>query len=248
MAPASPFRRSVTGRVSIVAHRGLSAEEPENTMRAFRRALEVGCDLIEFDVHRTRDGTPVVIHDDTVDRTTDGSGVVREMTLDRIRALDAGGGERIPTLAEVLELTTGRVLLVTEIKRPGIEERVAAVVRESDALADVMFWSFFPQALESMRRVEPRLPGGLLIGPETLPRWPEMRELAIRLGLQAVSVFCFGISEEIARDCRRSGLALYAWTADAEAEVARLIALGLDGICTNYPDRALALLESHARS
>ena len=235
-------------RPLVISHAACAGHAPQNTLAGIRCAIALGADAIEIDVQASADGVPVLMHDLTVDRTTDGRGQVADLTLDQLRALDAGGGERIPTLAEVLELTIGRVLLVAEIKRPGIEERVADIVRETEALADVMVWSFFPQALESMRRVEPRLPGGLLIGPETLPRWPEMRELAIRLGLQAVSVFCFGISAEIARDCRRSGLALYAWTADPEAEMARLIALGVDGICTNYPDRALALLESHVRS
>ncbi len=129
-----------------------------------------------------------------------------------------------------------------EIKQPGIEERVAAVVRECDALNDVMVWSFFPQALEWMRRVEPRVPAGLLVAAEAVSRWPQMRERALRLGLQAVSVFFAGIDEEVARDCRRSGLALYDWTADSEREIGRLIDLGIDGICTNFPDKAIALL------
>ena len=86
-----------------------------------------------------------------------------------------------------------------------------------------MVWSFFPKALEGMRAVEPRIPAGLLISAESLPRWPRMRELALRTGLQAVSVFFAGINEEIARDCQRSGLALYAWTVDSKREMSRLI-------------------------
>src|SRR5712692_8314684 len=126
MAPPSPFRRSVTGRVSVVAHRGLSAEAPENTMAAFRRALEAGCDQIEFDCHVTADGVVAVIHDDTLDRTTSGTGRVAERTWAEIRALDAGAkfraefvGERVPSLDALVGWAVGTPLMLSlEIKQP----------------------------------------------------------------------------------------------------------------------------------
>ncbi len=229
-------------RPLVISHRACAGHAPENTLAGVRAALDFGADGIEIDVQCSADGVPVLMHDLTVDRRTNGTGDVAKLTLEQLKALDAGDGERIPTLAEVLALTRGRALLVTEIKQPGVEEQVAAVVRECDALGDVMVWSFFPQALESMRRAEPRLPAALLIAPQALPQWPDLRSLALRTGLQGVSVFCFGLTEQIARDSQRSGLALYAWTADPEPEIQRLIDLGVDGICTNYPDRALALL------
>ncbi len=236
-------------RPLVISHAACGGHAPANTLAGVRAALKLGVDAIEIDVQASADGVPVLMHDLTVDRTTNGHGAVAELTLDQLRQLDAGGAqtggrppEPVPTLAEVLEITKGHALLVAEIKQPGVEPLVAEVVRHASALEDVMVWSFFPQALEAMREAEPRLPGGLLIAPQSLARWPEMRGLAIRLGLQGVSVFHPGISEQIARDAQRSGLALYAWTADAESDIARLIELGVDGICTNYPDRALALL------
>ena len=98
----------------------------------------MGADAIEIDVQASADGVPVLMHDLTVDRTTNGSGAVAKLTLERLRALDAGDGERVPTLAEVLALTKGNALLVTEIKQPGVEAHVANVVREQDALTGVM--------------------------------------------------------------------------------------------------------------
>ena len=228
-------------RPLVISHAACGGHAPENTLAGAREALRLGADAIEIDVQASADAVPVLMHDLTVDRSTNGSGEVAKLSLEQLRALDAGG-EPVPTLAEALALTRGRALLVIEIKQPGIEERVAAVVRECDALNDVMVWSFFPQALEWMRRVEPRVPAGLLVAAEAVSRWPQMRERALRLGLQAVSVFFAGIDEEVARDCRRSGLALYAWTADSEREIGRLIDLGIDGICTNFPDKAIALL------
>jgi glycerophosphoryl diester phosphodiesterase len=105
-----------------------------------------------------------------------------------------------------------------------------------------MAWSFFPDALEGMRRVEPRIPCALLIEPQSLSNWPAMRETALRLGLQGVSVFFAGVNDAIVRDCQRSGLALYTWTSDPTEAIQRLIDIGVDGICTNFPDRAVALL------
>ena len=228
-------------RPLVISHAACGGHAPANTLAGVRKAIELGSDAIEIDVQASADGVPVLMHDLTVERTTNGTGAVAELTLAQLRELDAGG-EPPPTLAEVLALTRGRVLLVAEIKQPGVEPLVAEVVRQADALGDVMVWSFFPQALAAMRAEEPRLPGGLLVAGEMLSKWPQMRDLALRTGLQAVSVFCFGITEEIRRDTQRSGLALYAWTADPEAEIARLIALGVDGVCSNYPDRVVAAL------
>jgi glycerophosphoryl diester phosphodiesterase len=229
-------------RPLVISHAACGGHAPENTLEGIRTALELQADAIEVDVRASADGVPVLMHDPTVNRTTNGSGEVANLSLEQLRDLNAGG-EPVPTLADVLELTRGRALLVVEIKQPEIEESIAHVVREYDALNDVMVWSFLPRALESMRAVEPRLPGGLLVASESLPRWPQMREWALRAGLQAVSVSIAGINPDLVRDCARSGLALYAWTADGQREIERLIEVGIDGICTNFPDEAVRLLD-----
>jgi len=228
-------------RPLVISHAACGGHAPENTLAGICEALRLGAGAIEIDVRTSADGVPVLMHDLAVDRTTNGTGEVAKLSLQQLRALDAGG-EPVPTLAEVLTLTISEALLVIEIKQPGIEDNIVRVVHESEALNDVMVWSFFPQALASMRQVEPRIPGGLLVSSEMLPRWPEMRESALRHGLQAVSVFYTGINEQLVVDCQRSGLALYAWTADSKRDIARLIELGVDGICTNFPDKAIALL------
>lgn len=224
----------------VISHAACAGHAPENTLAGIEAALRLGAHAVEVDVQASAEGVPVLMHDPTVDRTTGASGRVAELTLDRLRALDAGGGQPVPTLAEALELTRGRALLVAEIKQPGIEEAVARAIREAGALADVMVWSFFPQALEGMRRAEPRLPTCLLIAPQMVERWPQMRELALRLGAQGVSVFHQGVNEGLVASARRGALAVFAWTADGEEEIRRLLALGVDGIVTNYPERALA--------
>jgi glycerophosphoryl diester phosphodiesterase len=230
-------------RPLVISHAACGGHAPVNTLAGVRKAIELGSDAIEIDVQATSDGVPVLMHDLTVDATTNGTGAVAGMTLDQIRSLDAGG-EPPPTLAEVLGVTKGRVLLVCEIKQPGIEKRLSDVILEAGALDDVMVWSFFAQALENMRSVEPRIPCALLVAPQSLPEWPKMRETAVRLGLQGVSVFFAGVDEALALDCQRHGLALYTWTSDPTEAIQRLINLGVDGICTNFPDRAVSALSA----
>ena len=228
-------------RPLVISHRACAGHAPENTLAGLRAALAIGADGIEIDVQASADGVPVLMHDLAVDRTTGGKGDLSSFTAEQLATLDAGG-EPVPTFARALELTRGRALLVAEIKRPGCEQALADAVRSADALTDVMAWSFLPPALEAMRRVEPRLPGGLLVAPQSMGNWPAMRELALRLGLQAVSVFHLNLDAEVVSQARRGGLSVYAWTADTEADIQRLIELDIDAIVTNFPDRALALL------
>ena len=233
-------------RPLVISHRACAGHAPENTLAGIRAALDMGVDAIEVDVQVSADGVPVLMHDLTLDRTTSGNGDLSSFTVEELQRLDAGG-EPVPTFAQALALIGGRALLVAEIKRPGLEDALASAIRDAGALDAVMAWSFLPPALESMRKVEPRLPGSLLIAAQSAGNWPSMRELAVRLGLQAVSVFHEILNEDTIAQARRSGLAVYAWTADSETEMRRLADLDVDGIVTNYPDRAMALLGRGAR-
>ncbi len=228
-------------RPLIISHAACGGHAPENTLAGIRKAIELGAEGIEIDVQASADGVPVLMHDLTVDRTTNGSGAVAALSLAELRALDAGG-EPVPTLAEVLDLTQGKVLLIMEIKQHGIEEHIARVVHEKQALDDVMTWSFYPPALEGMRAAEPQIPCALLVAGESMAQWDKMRSLALRLGVQGVSVFAPAVDERIADDCRRRGLALYTWTPDSRKEIARLVALGVDGVCSNFPDKVVEVL------
>lgn len=230
-------------RPLVISHAACGGHAPANTLAGIRAAIGMGVDGIEIDIQCTSDGVPVLMHDYTVDRTTNGTGEVAKLTLDELRVLDAGG-EPPPTLAEVLELTRGNSLLVCEIKQPGTEQRVADVVLQAEALDDVMIWSFFPQALTGMRAAEPRIPAALLVSERHTDALPTLRETAISIGAQGLSVYHEGVSENAFRLCRRSGLALYAWTADDPAAIQHLVDIGIDGICTNFPDRVSAALAS----
>jgi len=135
----------------IMGHRGAAALEPENTLRSIERAIHVGVDAVEIDVHLTRDKRLVVIHDDTVDRTTNGSGTVSSFSLEEIRRLDAGKGERIPTLQEVIDLVRGKVRLVVELKEKGTEGPVSVSIRENGLLDDVYVISFWHRLVRAAK-------------------------------------------------------------------------------------------------
>lgn len=223
--------------VQIYAHRGSSGTQPENTLRAFRQAVADGADGVEFDVRASRDGVPVVIHDRDVSRTTDGSGLVDRMDLAEIRRLDAGDGERVPTLAEVLDLVAGRLRLYVEIKQPGIEQGVLDVLAARPD-ADWLIGSFDPGVLRAARARS-----------ATAELWPiavaltrRVLAVAAEVGASAVSLHTLGVTAQTARRCAAAGLGLAAWTIDDPAEARRIRDLGAVGLCTNVPATVVAAL------
>ncbi len=240
MAVALPAGR----RPLIISHAACKGHAPENTLAGIRAALELGSEAIEIDVHATADSVPVLLHDDTLDRTSDGHGDVRSMSLADVRRLDAGSqtfggrfaGERVPTLEEVLELTRGRALLVAEIKQREIERIVAALVRHMGAADDVMVWSFQPQIVGRMRELAPEIPCGQLWS-ERDPDPVKMCAVALAQNAQAVSPNHTFVTDALVRRALRRGLRVFAWTPDEPAEIARLRDLGVDGICSNFPER-----------
>jgi glycerophosphoryl diester phosphodiesterase len=235
-------------RPLVISHAACKGHAPENTLAGIRAALDFGSDAIEIDLHCTADGTPVLLHDDTVDRTTDGAGDVRTLTLAQVQRLDAGAqgfegrfaGERVPTLHEVLRLTLGQALLVMEIKQARIEEAVLGVVRELNAAEHVMVWSFQPAVVARMRALAPEIPCSLLWS-ERNPNAQELLAAALAGNAQAVSPQHSLIDEQLMTRALRRGLAVYAWTVDEAADIGRVAALGVDGICSNFPDRVRAL-------
>jgi glycerophosphoryl diester phosphodiesterase len=236
----------------VIAHAACKGHAPENTLAGIRAALNLGVDGIEIDVHCSADRVPVLIHDATVDRTTNGSGAVADMTLAQLRALDAGSqtfegrfaGERIPTLAETLDLTRGRCLLIIEIKAEGIEREVIEVI--GDAAGDVMSWSFRPDVAARMRELAPAIPCALL-SPELTGPPESLFDRALRKGQQGVSVYHTSVDAALVRAATLRGLSVFTWTADEPADHVRLADAGVAGIVTNVPDVLMRALGRPAR-
>ena len=233
----------------VISHAGCAGHAPENTVAGVRRAIELGADAVEVDVQISADGIPVVIHDNTVDRTTDGTGSVQTATLEELRRLNAAAAysgwpqrEQIPTLAEVVQETSGRILLVIEIKHVDIEGAVLEVIRMNGAVENVWIWSTHPQVVGQLRQYQPTIPAALGMGGE---EWPDMllffRE-ALWRNAQACTIEHSVLTPEIARAGRRHGLGPYVWTVNEEDEMHRVLDCGVSGIITDYPDRLRRVL------
>lgn len=258
--PASPFRRSVTGRVSVVAHRGASAEAPENTMAAFRRALEVGCDLLEFDCHLSRDGAVVVIHDDTLERTTNGQGWVADHTLEELRRLDAGSwfssrfdAERIPSLDDVLGWASSTPLVLSiEIKQPtpvagrpryqDIEHAIAKVVRRHGFERRVLVHSFDHPTVAAIRDDLPGVPTAVSFGGGTFLD-PLVHARAARAS--GIHPWWAWASPEVCAPAHEAELHVHAWGTPEPPEpevTAMLVRAGVDSLDANDPRKLRAIL------
>ena len=248
-------------RTLNIAHRGASAAAPPNTLAAFRRAADLGADGVELDVHLSADGVPVVIHDFTVDGTTDGTGRVRDLPLAALRELDAGSrfdpafaGERIPTLEEVFAEVGGRLLINVELKSmpgndyPGLEEAVAALVRRHGLADRVLVSSFNPFALRRFRRAMPEVPVGFLYETAPLSRAARLAAALVRLRPQALHPWWGMITPAAVRRAHARGQRVVAWTVDDPAAMARLVEWGVDAIITNYPDRMREYVLGAAKS
>ncbi len=234
----------MSGRIlQIVAHRGASGEAPENTLAAFRRALEIGVNAVELDVHLTCDGEPVVIHDHMLDRTTDGRGLVKDQTLAAVRRLDAGrwfgerfAGERVPTLAEALDLLRP-VRVIIEVKNgpiyyPGIAARVAAEVRAAGH-PSVTVSSFDHPVLVELKAGAPELQTAVLfVGRPVNPVG-----LALDAGANALHPHWAFLTPELVAAAHTAGLRVETWTVDDPLYMAHVVGMAPDGVMTNHPDR-----------
>jgi glycerophosphoryl diester phosphodiesterase len=224
-----------------LGHRGASAHAPENTLRAFRQALALGADGIECDIQRSADGELVLIHDDDVARTTNGSGLVGGLRHAELAALDAGDGERIPTLDETLRWATdatasGRApFLNLELKMPGTGPDTLAVLTRAGYDGPIALSSFDYPSLEETRRLNGAVELWLLS-----PLFaPDLLAQARAIGATCLDLWHGAITEEVAARCAETGLGLIAWTVNEEADARRLRALGpiLRGLIGNYPER-----------
>ncbi len=214
-----------------IAHRGASAYEPENTLRSFERAIEMKADMIELDVRQSIDGHLVVMHDGTVDRTTDSTGPVSLKTLAELKELNAGKGERIPTLNEVVELGRGRAKFVIELKENGAEDKVVDLIRKNKLIDEVFIVSFKANRLKMIKELEPKLKTGLILFASLDPI-----RLAKNCGADVVAPFRWFITKGLIERAKANGLHTFTWTVDETSKAQVLKEKGVSGIVTNKPD------------
>lgn len=240
------FYQEELTRLHIIAHRGASAYAPENTFAAFEKAVELGADFIELDVQLTKDGRLAVIHDDKVDRTTNGTGFVREYTMNELEKLDAGSwfspefqGEKIPSLEAVLGKYHNKTGLLIEIKssktQPGIEKAAGQLISRFGHSMNAIVQSFDAGAMRALHHMYPSIPTAVLIRPRfgMLPRarLRQIAEFARYVSLKATMVSPFLI-----KSIHSCDLKALAWTVNGEKTGRRLKSWKIDGIITDYPD------------
>jgi len=217
--------------MAIYAHRGASIEQPENTLAAFRRAIEIGAPGIEIDVHLTADGVPVVIHDSSVDRTTNGEGQVAELTLAQIREFDAGNGERIPTFRETLDVVAGRCKLDIEVKASDAAAAVLAEIAHYPNL-DWLISSFRWDSLEFVREQDPDAELWVLSYDAT----PEAVAMGKKLGASALNLAYSFVNKDVVDRVKAEGIDVGVWTINDVDEAKRQREYGVVAICSDDPE------------
>jgi len=232
----------------VIAHRGASSYAPENTLAAFDLAIQMGVSHIELDVHSTLDDHVVVIHDETVNRTTNGSGPVTSHTLAALQGLDAGSwfgskfaGQRIPTFDEVLERYQGRAHLHTEIKGHSahLSQRTADLVRRRGMTGQVTITSFQRTRLEETRAHAPELPRGWLVTEVSDATIAQARAL----GLSQLCPRANAVTPELVHRLHAEGFVVRAWGVATEDQMRQVVQAGADGMTVNFPDKLLAYLK-----
>jgi glycerophosphoryl diester phosphodiesterase len=230
----------------VIGHKGAAAVAPENTLVSFAKALEVGAGGLECDVHATVDGVPVVIHDASVDRTTNGTGKIAEMTLAQVKAvdarfgLDAFAGVRVPTLDELLALVAGKALLALEYKAMDAVAPSIPILRRHDAARWCTAWAFDAGVLAELKRLMPELSRTQNVG--RVESWEAVLETAANLESIGVSLSQTLVDAARVSTAKARGLTFYTWTANEPSGWRRLMDCGVDAIVTDDPGRLVRFL------
>jgi glycerophosphoryl diester phosphodiesterase len=221
-----------------IGHRGARGYEPENTLRSFKKALELGVDAVEFDVHICKSGEIVVIHDEKVDRTTNGKGFVAEKTFSELRKLDAGKGEKIPSLNEVLDLINRKVKANIELKGHGAERPVLDLIDEyvkkkNWKYSDFLISSFEYIWLEEVRKINPRINIGVLIE-KNLNHGLRVAEM---INAYSVNPDLKLVNKKFVENMHEKGMKVFVWTVNKKEDIEKMKSFGVDGIFSDYPNR-----------
>lgn len=232
----------------VIGHKGAAAVAPENTLASFAKALELGAGGLECDIRATADGVPVIIHDASLDRTTDLRGEVAGLSLAQVREADARfgmdgfAGVRVPTLDELLGLVAGRAFLALEYKSMGAVEPSVPILKRHDAERWCTAWAFDSRVLAELKRLVPGLSRTQNVGRVDI--WDSVLATARDLGCIGVSLSQNLVDEEKVASAKAAGLTFYTWTANDAADWRRLIDCGVDAIVTDDPGGLLAYLRA----
>jgi len=214
-----------------IGHRGARAYEPENTLRSFKKALELGVNAVELDVRMTKDGEIVVIHDAEVDRTTNGTGLVSTLTLKEIKGLKTEKDETIPTLEEALDFLDKKVKVLIELKETALEAKVLKIVQKGKLESNVVIVSFLEDALRNVKQLDEKVETGLIYVKHKNP-------VKAAIDLKAsylLPLYRFTHTADVQK-AHQNGLRVIVWTINKPEEVADYVKKGVDGITSDTPD------------
>ena len=220
-------------RVLKIGHRGAAGHAPENTLAAIRKGIELGVDFVEIDVRCTADGILVALHDATVNRTTNGKGPIDRLTLRDVKALDAGNGERVPMLEEVLRVVSGQAGLMLELKVKGAAQKTVEVVQKAEFKDPVIYASFLHEELGIIRSVDAEASLMALFG--RLPQASVAR--AMKYSPSHVGLRQDTVTRRLVEAFHDEDLLVFVYTTDTTREIQRAISAGVDGIISNVPER-----------
>ncbi|KNF09491.1 glycerophosphoryl diester phosphodiesterase [Gottschalkia purinilytica] len=236
----------------IIAHRGASAYAPENTISSFKKAIEMKSDGIELDVQMTKDNEIVVCHDEMLNRTTNGVGYIKDLTLKEIKALDAGSwynekykGEKIPTLEEVFEIVKDKNILINiELKNifihyDGLEEKVVDLIQKKELTDNVIISSFNYPSLIEIKKINRKIK----VAPLYMFKFDDLLVHAKRINSSGISMISMLIDDKFINDCKDNGFNTYFFTINDRCEMMRVLKKGVSGILTDYPDVGVNLLK-----
>ncbi len=229
--------------IFIIAHRGASSIAPENTLKAFQKAIDLKADFIEFDVFESSDGELVITHDPDISRITGHKGFVEEMTLKELRALDFGEGEKIPILQEIVDMAKDKIGLLIELKSKNIGKKIVQILRDADLIDNTIVCSFMFKELVKIQKIEPNLKFASLIPYEGTiyenPKWKKWHvkrkaiDKAAKYKFSFIHPFIFLVDDEFIEYSHRKNLKVNVWTVDLKLKIKNLIKKGVDGIITN---------------
>ena len=251
MANTENNKNTVQRRPLVWAHRGASGYAPENTLPAFQKAFQMGADGIELDVQMTKDGELVVCHDETIGRTSNGSGWIKDKTLAELKSLDFSCGQKdfagvtIPTMREVFELLAPTDMIINiELKTGivfylGMTKKLLELTSECGFSDRVIYSSFNHYTIKHIREIAPEAKLGFLYADGTI----DMPSYAIKHGVQALHPALYNIQfPGFIEECRQRGLAVNVWTVNEEEHLGLCCKAGVDAIITNYPDKAFEII------
>jgi len=222
-------------RILIIAHRGASSVAPPNTLKSFQKAIELKADYIEFDVHQSRDGEIVIIHDAYINDLNGQRKFIKEMKLKDLRTIDVGDGEKIPTLKELIKIAKGNIGLQCEVKAPNFSRELVKILTQEDLIETSIISSFIFNELLELQKLNPKLKLALLIPPEihSPRRLTKYCDKAVENNFYAIHPYFKSINNEIIKEIHQNNMLVNVWTVNKESDIKEVLEMGVDGIISD---------------